>query len=145
MVSGSRPSARASACRAHPAPPGNLGSLRKMQAPSTTRVAVVSSSGTCQPSRVPTACCCQTEASSRSTARPTRSRSSASVRWAPSVQHPASGRVASMPRHPWPNRQCQREVNQVRSALTRCAGSAGSTNSTHARGASSGVSVTPPG
>ena len=60
-----------------------------------------------------------------------------SEKWAPSVQHPSSARPAWMPWQPLPKMQLQREVSQVRSHRKTCSSSAGSGNSTHARGKSS--------
>ena len=101
----SRPWSRASRCSAQPSPAANPGRLRKMQAPSTTRVlrpgtspsATVVGRPPARPSRsalgarlvLPLA-----PASAAATAAATRSSSSASAKCAPSVQQPSSGRSA---------------------------------------------------
>ena len=111
-----------------------------MQAPLTTRVLSSPSSFSVQPFLWPVRWFCHSSGVSFSTHVPTRFRSFFSEKCAPWTQQPASGRLASMPWQPRPKMQVHREVSQVRSALIRCAESAGSTNSTHCRGKSSGTS-----
>ena len=82
-------------CSAHPAPAGKPGRLRKMQAPSTTLVLRASSSVSVQAETlVEPGCSCHSSSPSSLTTFLTRLRSSSSVKWAPRVQQPSSGRSA---------------------------------------------------
>ena len=54
------------------------------------------------------------------------------------MQQPSSARPGSTPWQPRPKMHVHREHSQVRSARIRCSASAGSKNSTHSRGKSSG-------
>lgn len=120
------------------APAGKPGRFRKMQAPSQRRVCFSPSSSCCvHPVSLPTSWNCHSSGVSRATFSATRFSSSSSEKCAPSVQQPSSARPAWMPWQPLPKMQVQREVSQVRSQRKTCSSSAGSGNSTQARGKSS--------
>jgi len=128
-------------------PPGKPGRLRNTHAPSTTRVrsepvplsSCALSSSVHEPR--PSGASCQSSSVSSATAAVTRARSSSSVKKAPWLQQPSSGRPSTTPAQPRPKMHVQAEVSQVRSARTTWPGSAGSTNSTHSREKSSGTSA----
>ena len=92
---GASPERSASWCSEQPSPAAKPGRLRKMQAPSTTRVLSSPSSSSVQPPlRLrPSSRNCQVSAVSRLTVASTRSTSSSSVKWAPRVQQPSDGPV----------------------------------------------------
>ncbi len=138
VSSGSRPSFSARMWSEQPAPAGNPGRFRKMHAPSQRRVCFSPSSSACvHPLSLPTSWNCHSSGVRRATCPATRFSSSSSEKCAPSVQQPSEARPTWMPWQPLPKMQVQREVSQVRSQRKICSSSAGSGNSTQARGKSS--------
>ena len=86
-----------------------------MQAPSTTRVFSWPSSFSVHRPPAPTEWYCHSSSPSSATAARTLRTSSLSVKCAPMVQQPSSGRSASMPWQPFPKMQVHDDVSQVRS------------------------------
>lgn len=98
---GRSPTSKAATWRAHPAPPSKPGRLRKMHAPSTTRVFKLPSfSLTDQPFFSATFLCCQCFDLRRFTALTTVCWSSSSMKCAPKLQQPCDNSVASVSRIP---------------------------------------------
>ena len=110
VVSGCTPVRSAIRCRAQPMPPGCPGRLRKTQAPSTVRVRSERTPGSRRRPRRPPrstsrarpAASCQSSSVSRATFAVTRARSSSSVKNAPWLQQPSSGRPSTTPAQPRP-------------------------------------------
>src|SRR5581483_6147498 len=114
---GDSPASNAARCRAQPAPPAKPGRLRKMQAPSTTRVLERVSSAKTPPSAA-SAWCSKISGWSVAARAPMVIASSPTSRSAPIEQHPCPSSGAGwsrMPRQPRPQTHVQFDWKNVRS------------------------------
>jgi len=131
--------ASASRWSAQPAPPGNPGRLRKMHAPSTSRVRQSASPSwvptrTATPFLRPTFANCQRSSGISSASCSVRRRSPLSEKCAPYEQHPWTSSGAGAVRTPWhpaPKMQSHDDSRKVTSTSQIRPSSTGSSNDTH--------------